>query len=470
MAPGDLIDDKYAVVQPIGTGGMGIVYEARHARLGQRVAVKMLLPDLAESMDAVARFEREARAAAHLRSPHVAKVFDVDTLPDGTPYIVMELLEGRDLADELAARGPLPVAEAVDYLLEACDAMAEAHLVGIVHRDLKPANMFLANDGRRTIVKVLDFGISKILDEEAPGVTTTRSGLGTANYMSPEHVRSAKHVDARGDVWALGVVLYEMLTGAQPFPGDTTTAVAAAIVADPPIPLRSLREDVPIALEHVLMTALEKDRDRRFADAAVFGAAIAPFGSRRITPSSAPGARSREPVTPGVDPTLHSAVGVDLPAASGTRSPAWAHPRNFWIPVGFLVGLFASAAFVREVTREATTSSVPASVPAPLAPTPAATERGTNDPGEGVGARAAEIATVDRPVVERPDEAIHAPPAASVQSLPAIPVARPSRPGSSAAPAPLSRPAIVKEPVGTPSSTRAGGAQKIPHGLPPDPG
>src|SRR5258706_8806014 len=174
LSPGYQIGDKYSVVQAIGWGGMGIVYEATHIRLGQRVAVKLLAPDLAQTQEAVARFEREARAAAHLRSPHVARVFDVDTLPNGTPYIVMELLDGRDLADELAARGPLPVAEAVDYLLEACDAMAEAHQLGIVHRDLKPSNMFLTNDGPNPTLKVLDFGISKVIDEIAPGVTTTR--------------------------------------------------------------------------------------------------------------------------------------------------------------------------------------------------------------------------------------------------------------------------------------------------------
>src|SRR6185503_236571 len=156
-------------------------------------------------------------------------VFDVDELPDGTPYMVMEFLQGRDLADELVARGPLSIEVAVDYLRQVCDAMAEAHRLGIVHRDLKPANIFLAADGRHSIVKVLDFGISKVMYDAVPGVTTTQSGLGTAVYMSPEQVRSAKNVDARSDVWALGVVLYEMLTGCQPFSGDCATAVAAAI-------------------------------------------------------------------------------------------------------------------------------------------------------------------------------------------------------------------------------------------------
>src|SRR5215471_13237667 len=179
LNPGDLVDGKYAITRVIGSGGMGIVYEALHLRLGQPVALKMLLPDLLDREDVVARFEREGRAAVRLRSPHVARVFDVDVLPNGTPYMVLELLEGRDLAAELTLRGPLPLSEAVDYILQACDAMAEAHQQGTVHRDLKPSNLFLTRQGPRGFVKVLDFGVSKIT-EANPSVTSTRSALGTA--------------------------------------------------------------------------------------------------------------------------------------------------------------------------------------------------------------------------------------------------------------------------------------------------
>jgi len=465
LSPGYLIGDKYEVVQIIGAGGMGIVYEARHARLGQRVAIKMLLPELAQKADAVTRFEREARAAAHLRSPHVAKVFDVDALSDGTPYIVMELLEGRDLAEELGARGSFPIGEAVEYVLQACDAMAEAHRVGIVHRDLKPSNMFLARDGRRSIIKVLDFGISKVLDDEVLGVTTTRSGLGTANYMSPEQVRSAKHVDARGDVWSLGVVLYEMLTGSQPFPGDTATAVAAAIVADRPVPLRSLRTDVPAALERALMTALEKDRDRRFADAAALGAALAPFA-----PSHSSNAHNGSPGAPPhdsiADPTLHSSVEVDVVVrprrwsgsggvpASGVL-PTWSHPRNLWIPLGLLVGLFASAAFFRELAREPPLPSSGASAnasPQVLAPPPPAAVPAPEPIADVIAAPSASPA-------ERPPEKL----AASIASS--------TKPASrTAAAASIPRPAVVKDAAGAPASTRSGNVQKASHGLPPDPG
>src|SRR5262245_49992376 len=280
LKPGERFARKYTIVRLIASGGMGVVYEATHERLGSRVALKTLHARARQSSDIVARFEREARAAVALRGPHVARVFDVDVLPDGSPFMVMEYLEGRDLFDEMRDRTVLPTEEAVGYVLQACAAMSEAHRVGIVHRDLTPGNLFLANDAEGRIVKVLDFGISKVASEADGSVTSTHSTLGTPFYMSPEQVRSAKHVDARSDIWSLGTILYEMLAGRLPFPADNPSGPIPATAADPPTPLSSLRPELPRELTTAVMTALEKDPSRRFQQVEAFADAIAPYGPR----------------------------------------------------------------------------------------------------------------------------------------------------------------------------------------------
>jgi eukaryotic-like serine/threonine-protein kinase len=286
-AAGDVIAGKYEVVRAIGRGGMGVVLEARHLKLGQGVALKVLLPSARTLTDVTMRFEREARAAARLQGPHITRILDVDTLADGSPFMVMELLRGKELGDELTSRGKLPVREAVGYVLQACAGMAEAHRAGIVHRDLKPSNLFLCDgDGTRT-VKVLDFGISKLLDDVHMSMTTTASAFGTPLYMSPEQVRSVKHVDARSDIWSLGVVLYELLAGKSPFERATATAVLAAIVVDPVPPLNEVRPDVPAPLSAAVTRALEKNAAQRFGDVREFAAAIAPYGPSRDDPAQA---------------------------------------------------------------------------------------------------------------------------------------------------------------------------------------
>ncbi|MEM6786878.1 MAG: serine/threonine-protein kinase [Myxococcota bacterium] len=274
--PGTLLAGKYEVVRLLGSGGMGEVYEATHQALGKRVAVKLLRADAASHPEFRQRFEREARAAASLRGPHAAQVSDVDVLTDGRPFLVMEYLEGRDLNDEMEARGPLPAPEAVDYILQTCSAMAEAHGRGIVHRDLKPHNLYLTDSGGETVVKVLDFGISKV-DEGDASVTATSVAMGTPLYMAPEQMRSAKHVDARADIWSLGVILYELLAGKPPFDGDNPTAVIAAVTADDPTDLAQVRPDLPVALTRVVMAALRKDKERRPGSVLELGALLAPF-------------------------------------------------------------------------------------------------------------------------------------------------------------------------------------------------
>jgi serine/threonine-protein kinase len=201
--------------------------------------------------------------------------------------MVMELLRGKELGEELEARGPLPVREAVGFVLQACAGMAEAHRAGIVHRDLKPSNLFLCDQDGRRIVKVLDFGISKLQGDVQASMTTTATAFGTPLYMSPEQVRSAKHVDARADVWALGVVLYELLSGQSPFARSSATAILAAIVVDKPPRLDERGRDIPAGLAKAVMKALEKDPDARYTDVLEFAAAIAPYGPPRDDPGLA---------------------------------------------------------------------------------------------------------------------------------------------------------------------------------------
>jgi len=281
-----VLSGKYELLGLLGQGGMGVVYAGRHLKLGRRVAIKTLKTDTLVDPDACLRFEREARAAASLKSRYVASVEDVDTLADGTPYMVMELLEGRSLDAVLDERGRLEASEAVEFVLHACSALQEAHLANIVHRDIKPANLFVASEGGDPVIKVLDFGISKLVDGDDKRVTQTGLALGTPMYMSPEQIRSSRTVDHRSDIWSLGVVLYESLTGRPPFDGASAASVIAAITADDPMPPHEVEPDIPEALSAVVMKALAKRADRRYASIAEFGVALQPFTeSFRFAPS-----------------------------------------------------------------------------------------------------------------------------------------------------------------------------------------
>ncbi len=291
---GDVLAGKYRVERVLGVGGMGVVVAAHHLQLDQRVALKFLLPGALCNAEAVARFSREARAAVRIKSEHVARVTDVGTLPNGAPYMVMEYLEGGDLSAWLAERGPLTVEQAVEFVLQTCIAIAEAHALGIVHRDLKPANLFCIrrNDGQ-LVIKVLDFGISKLTDaargSEPPGVSVTKTNavLGSPLYMSPEQVQSSKDVDARSDIWALGVILFELMTGGVPFQGESFGEVAVKVAAREPASFRSYRPDAPPALEAVILRCLEKDRQQRYPNVAELSLGLLPFAPKRAKASVA---------------------------------------------------------------------------------------------------------------------------------------------------------------------------------------
>ena len=265
---GEILLGKYRVERVLGQGGMGIVVAARHVQLEERVAIKLMLANPV-NVEAAARFVREARASARLESAHVARVSDVGTLDDGRAYMVMEYLDGCDLAQLLAANGPLPVGDAVDYVLQAGEAIAEAHSLGIVHRDLKPSNLFLTRRRDRTPhIKVLDFGISKISGPATPGVdnamTKTSALMGSPLYMSPEQMTSVRDVDGRSDIWSLGVVLYELLAGTLPFVGDTLPQVCGLVLQAPAPFVRDRRSDVPVEVDAVIQRCLAKSPADRY--------------------------------------------------------------------------------------------------------------------------------------------------------------------------------------------------------------
>ncbi len=280
VAEGEIIARKYRVARTLGAGGMGVVVAAVHIELNQRVALKFLLPQAAQHPELVERFAREARAAAQIQSEHVARVIDVGALDTGAPYMVMEYLDGEDLAQALTRSGPLPVEAVVGYVLQACEAIAEAHALGIVHRDLKPANLFLARrPNGSVVVKVLDFGISKsTLSPDESGLTQGATMIGSPSYMAPEQIKAAKSVDVRADQWSLGIILYELLAGVAPFKADSMPELVWQILDSPHAPLSTRRADVPPGLEAAIHRCLAKAPAARFADIAELAADIAPFG------------------------------------------------------------------------------------------------------------------------------------------------------------------------------------------------
>lgn len=275
LAIGEVLDGKYRVERTLAEGGCGIVVLATQLQLERPVALKYLRPDMLAHSHVVALFEREARLAAKLRSEHVVRIHDVGVSARIGPYLVMEYLEGADLQTLIDA-GPLPIGEAVDYVLQACEALAEAHEVEIVHRDLKPANLFLTNgaDGA-PVLKVIDFGIAKSVAKRATGAEEVSPG--TPGYMSPEQIAGGR-IDARSDIWSLGVVLYELLSVRMPWPDGSPTEQLDAIRAQPPARLRIFRPEVPQALEDVVARCLAEDPAKRYPRVRELAAALHELG------------------------------------------------------------------------------------------------------------------------------------------------------------------------------------------------
>lgn len=272
FAAGTVLAGRYRVERVLGRGGMGTVVAARHVELGQVVAVKILHDGLVDARNQVARFLREARTVSRLQGPHICRVLDAGHLEDGAPFIAMELLDGFDLGAAVI-QGPMAIPRAVDYVVQACIALAEAHAAGIIHRDIKPTNLFVATTGGGPLLKVLDFGIAKAAVAGDPSLTATTTQMGSPGFMSPEQIHSSRDVDARTDVWALGVTLYLLISGRMPFGGVQLAEIAINVETADPLPL-----DAPPELAAVIMRCLAKDRSARYADAAALANALAPHG------------------------------------------------------------------------------------------------------------------------------------------------------------------------------------------------
>ena len=279
VEPGEIVDGRWRVESELGEGGAGYVVRATDLEKSEEVALKFLLPSAAKDPELVQRFHREASAAAMLHSAPAIRIFEVRDLAQGRHVMAMELLSGKDLGQIIETDGKMSVERAVDLLLEATEAVAEAHSLGIVHRDLKPANLFLCQsaDGDNRM-KVLDFGISKVKSASAR-LTRTASVLGSPEYMPPEQLQGAKYVDARCDIWALGVILYELVTGSLPFNGKSEAMLTVQIVTGKPDPLATYSQDLPSGLQDVIFRCLEKNPADRYQSVADLADALAPFGS-----------------------------------------------------------------------------------------------------------------------------------------------------------------------------------------------
>jgi serine/threonine-protein kinase len=450
---GDVIAGKYRVERVLGAGGMGVVVAAHHILLDEKVALKFLLPAARVNKEAVARFMREAQAATRIKSEHVAQVKDVGKLDDGAPYIVMEFLDGSDLSTWLTELGPLPVDQTVDFVLQACEAIAEAHAHGIVHRDLKPPNLFCVRKADGALcIKVLDFGISKISSKNgSPQLTQTTHIMGSPLYMSPEQMSDSKAVDGRSDIWALGVILFELLTGRLPFESEAVTALAVKITNEPAPVLSSLRRDVPRGLDAVLARCFEKEKENRYQTVAELASALEGFGTprARLSVERVRGVQKQTSLSESAR-VLQELPRASMPMTSYdvdvSGAPKDASPRSADTVFGArrtprhrLQGRIVMATSVVALLA-ATVVFVRASLPAPLAAAAPSPVPST---------------TVAPPVATPPPPPPPAPPPSDIPPAPMAPVAPTAVTSAAAPPAPAARAIATRPAAARPSAPAA---------------
>ncbi len=433
VAPGDILLGKYRVERMIGKGGMATVVAATHLELGELVAIKVLLTAMLANPVIVQRFLLEARAAVRLKGEHSVRVLDVGAIPGGPPFMVMELLVGVDLGVDATQRGRLPSTEAVDYILQACEALAEAHAAGIVHRDIKPSNLFITRrpDGS-PLLKVLDFGISKVASDDLVSDLTRDSVVGTPAYMSPEQLRSSAEIDGRADIWSLGVVLYRLLAGVRPFKADSLSALAiqAATERAPPLP-----PPFPPGIDLIIDRCLQKEPGHRYPSVAELARALAPYAgdpraaaivverSRGILSAAPPAFRPTPVSIEAPEPTtLGSSVAAMLAPPDQRRSFAWI------LGGSAVIGVVAAIA-LSWTGSESRLDLVPGASPPAAASAPSGHEPAITAPPHADGTAA-------------PLEGSASAPGGDPAAPPALPPAVPAPTGVTAAPAPPSALAV----------------------------
>ncbi|HEY1960668.1 MAG TPA: serine/threonine-protein kinase [Polyangiaceae bacterium] len=453
---GDVLAGKYRLERVLGEGGMGVVFVGLHVSLEDRVAIKVLHPRRALDPQIVTRFLREAKTGFKLRSEHVARTLDVGTHGD-LPYIVMELLDGQELSHRIDSFGALPVAEAIDLVLQACEALASAHALGVVHRDLKPSNLFLIEgpDGK-PFLKVLDFGISKVneLADATPGVTTTDAVLGSPGYMPPEQLRASRDVDARADIWSLAMVLWEMLVGKPMFTTENFPEICGKVLHGKLPTPREAGAKIPEGLENVIMRALAREPDARHPTVLAFAEALAPFlgqnpSSRLLrigNLSKTPAARgsSVPPISPELAvastatshpphalkrTTTPTPWGVTESRVESDAQPGRGRGRTMWIALGLAavtagaltLGVLARAHHGEESRAAAPSTSIappPSAPPAPTVPASVASAPVVPSPPASVVEKEEHHA---RPVAHATPSASASAPAASASSRTSTP-------------------------------------------------
>ena len=366
---GQVIDQKYRLVNLLGQGGMGSVYLAQHVQLGKQFAMKFMLKEWANDKNALSRFRNEALAASGLNHANIASVLDIGTA-EGAPFLVMEFYQGKDCAALLEQEGRMTVARAADIVYQSCNGLSAAHKNGIIHRDIKPANLFVTDAGDGTdLVKILDFGVAKLGARNSASLTKSGTMLGTCLYMAPEQIRESSEVDLRADVWALGVVLYELLTARVPFLANDFTGVMYRVLQEEPTPLSQLRPELGPGLVACVERALRKSPDDRWPTTLAFAEALRPFTGR----ASIPPGRSRIPARAKTDPEPDSSpnLGASVPHIAVSTLPGADSPnavprarRRALIAIGTAVTIAVLAVLGTRRGLHAPGDSIPSALPA----------------------------------------------------------------------------------------------------------